>query len=154
MSFYDINKPPPPPPLKTKIAPMKEVEKLITDLKKENFDLKLRLYHLEDIMTKDLDLYQLKQQNRKLQTHLEVSSRHMEILQQELDMLLNKPTVSIGIQTDPLTIADDASLDSYFTAFESPLIRKYQFNMDEKIECWLNQIDYNKSARKERYPQF
>lgn len=35
---------------------------LITDLKKENFDLKLRLYHLEDIMTKDLDLYQLKQQ--------------------------------------------------------------------------------------------
>jgi hypothetical protein len=35
---------------------------MITDLKKENFDLKLRLYHLEDLMTKDLDLYQLNQE--------------------------------------------------------------------------------------------
>lgn len=35
---------------------------MITDLKKENFDLKLRLYHLEDMMTKDVELYQLKQE--------------------------------------------------------------------------------------------
>ncbi|GAA5805102.1 glycosylphosphatidylinositol anchor biosynthesis [Helicostylum pulchrum] len=45
------------PTLKTKsikIAPMKEVEKMITDLKKENFDLKLRLYYLEDMMTKEV----------------------------------------------------------------------------------------------------
>ncbi|KAI8642992.1 hypothetical protein BD408DRAFT_415673 [Parasitella parasitica] len=132
---------------------MKEVEKLIADLKKENFDLKLRLFHLEDIMTKDLDLYQLKQQNRKLQTHLEVSSKHMESLQQELNILLNKPAISIGIQTDPPTIADDASLNSYFTAFESPLIRRYQFSMDKKIESWLDQIDYAKSTRKESHPQ-
>lgn len=32
---------------------------MIADLKKENFDLKLRLYHLEDLMTKELDIYQL-----------------------------------------------------------------------------------------------
>ncbi|OAD07479.1 hypothetical protein MUCCIDRAFT_104412 [Mucor lusitanicus CBS 277.49] len=149
----EINKPPPPPPhTKTKIAPMKEVEKLITDLKKENFDLKLRLYHLEDIMTKDLDLYQLKQQNRKLRMNLEDSSKHMEILQHELDMLLNKPTISIGIQTDPPVLLlmdkeeddDDASMDSYFTALESPIVRKYQFNMDRQIESWLNHIDYSK----------
>ncbi|KAK4513794.1 uncharacterized protein ATC70_005800 [Mucor velutinosus] len=145
----EINKPP-PPPTKTKIAPMKEVEKLITDLKKENFDLKLRLYHLEDIMTKDLDLYQLKQQNRKLRMNLEDSSKHMEILQHELDMLLNKPTISVGTQTDPPAIVmdeeedDAASVDSYFTAFESPIIRKYQFNMDRQIESWLNHIDYTK----------
>lgn len=35
---------------------------MITDLKKENFDLKLRLYHLQDMMTKDVELYQLKQE--------------------------------------------------------------------------------------------
>lgn len=27
---------------------------MITDLKKENFDLKLRLYYLEDMMTKEV----------------------------------------------------------------------------------------------------
>ncbi|EPB88591.1 hypothetical protein HMPREF1544_04584 [Mucor circinelloides 1006PhL] len=156
----EINKPPPPPPTKTKIAPMKEVEKLITDLKKENFDLKLRLYHLEDIMTKDLDLYQLNQQNRKLRMNLEDSSKHMEILQHELDMLLNKPAISIGIQTDPPVLMideeddDDASVDSYFTALESPVIRKYQFNMDRQIESWLSHIDYTKCRGPEkRAPQ-
>jgi hypothetical protein len=35
---------------------------MITDLKKENFDLKLRLYHIEDMLTKDLDLYQLNEE--------------------------------------------------------------------------------------------
>jgi hypothetical protein len=35
---------------------------MIADLKKENFDLKLRLYHLEDMMTKDVDMYQLKEE--------------------------------------------------------------------------------------------
>ncbi|GAN05224.1 hypothetical protein MAM1_0085c04693 [Mucor ambiguus] len=156
----EINKPPSLPPPKTKIAPMKEVEKLITDLKKENFDLKLRLYHLEDMMSKDLDLYQLKQQNRKLRMNLEDSSKHMEILQHELDMLLNKPTSSIGIQTDPPAIVknkeedDDASVDSYFTAPESPIVRKYQFDMDRQIESWLNHIDYTKCRRPaKRAPQ-
>lgn len=83
--------------------------------------------------------------------NLEDSSKHMEILQHELDMLLNKPAASIGIQTDPpATVMDEeddddgASVDSYFTAFESPIIRKYQFNMDRQIESWLNHIDYTK----------
>ncbi|KAG2190243.1 hypothetical protein INT46_006210 [Mucor plumbeus] len=150
----EINKP--LPPTKTKIAPMKEVEKLIADLKKENFDLKLRLYHLEDIMTKDLDFYQLKQQNHKLRMNLEDSSKHMKILQHELNMLLNKPTFSIGIQTDQqqhISNDDDFSVDSYFTAFESPLIiRKNQFDMEKQIELWLNHIDYTKS-KDTRCPQ-
>lgn len=84
--------------------------------------------------------------------NLEDSSKHMEILQHELDMLLNKPTISIGIQTDPPVLLlmdkeeddDDASMDSYFTALESPIVRKYQFNMDRQIESWLNHIDYSK----------
>jgi len=92
--------------------------------------------------------------------NLEDSSKHMEILQHELDMLLNKPAISIGIQTDPPVLMideeddDDASVDSYFTALESPVIRKYQFNMDRQIESWLSHIDYTKCRGPEkRAPQ-
>ncbi|KAI9010961.1 hypothetical protein CLU79DRAFT_772104 [Phycomyces nitens] len=38
-----------------KTTPMKELEKMMADVKKENFDLKLRIYHLEEIMVKDVD---------------------------------------------------------------------------------------------------
>lgn len=80
----------------------------------------------------------------------------MEILQHELSMLLNKPTISIGIQTDqqPQHLDDDddddSSVDSYFTAFESPLRGKIQFDMDKQIESWLNHIDYTKSNETRR----
>jgi hypothetical protein len=81
--------------------------------------------------------------------NLEDSSKHMKILQHELNMLLNKPTFSIGIQTDQqqhISNDDDFSVDSYFTAFESPLIiRKNQSDMEKQIELWLNHIDYTKS---------
>lgn len=82
----------------------------------------------------------------------------MEVLQHELNMLLNKPTISIGIQTDqqPQHLddndddGDDSSVDSYFTAFESPLKRRIQFDMDKQIESWLNHIDYTKSNETRR----
>ncbi|KAI8329105.1 hypothetical protein BD560DRAFT_66177, partial [Blakeslea trispora] len=66
-----------------KIAPMKEVEKMITDLKKENFDLKLRLYHLENLVSKDINGIGLRDQNHKLRTQLEHRNRRIQTMEQE-----------------------------------------------------------------------
>lgn len=110
---------------------------MITDLKKENFDLKLRLYHLEDLITKDVDVYQLNEENCRLKMSLEDRTKYAEGLEREITLLLanqsnNKAAIekSIGTQTEfkTTTAAAAAALspitpvttnDSYPTAFES-----------------------------------
>ncbi|RCI03502.1 hypothetical protein CU098_012691 [Rhizopus stolonifer] len=92
-----------------KIAPMKELEKMMTDLKKENFDLKLRLYHSETILSRDYNVYQLSQENSKLRTSLEGVIKRIREYKRELTSVRSAhPGRSIGTQTDPpnkITIA-------------------------------------------------
>lgn len=57
---------------------------MIADLKKENFDLKLRLYHLEDLMTKDLDIYQLNDEVGAHTIGLVLKSSQFTIFKKEL----------------------------------------------------------------------
>ncbi|KAI8373604.1 hypothetical protein EDC96DRAFT_498922 [Choanephora cucurbitarum] len=100
-----INTPHPP----IKIAPMKEVEKMMADLKKENFDLKLRLYHLENLLNKDST--DLRDQNHKLRTQLEQKTRRIQTMEREIQALLERvnlndpPTVvSIATQTESMSV--------------------------------------------------
>ncbi|KAI8884895.1 hypothetical protein K501DRAFT_271264 [Backusella circina FSU 941] len=65
----------------TKIAPLREIEQVIQDLKKENFDLKLRLYHLEDSISARISLHQ---QSLELRSDLQVQSQRLTLLEQEL----------------------------------------------------------------------
>ncbi|GAB5590288.1 hypothetical protein Unana1_05188 [Umbelopsis nana] len=88
-------------------VPLKEFEKVITDLKKENFNLKLRLFHYEEdnaipIMQNDENerlLEQLEEQKEMIESlRIQLGLAHERIasLEQELD----KPTQSVGVQTD------------------------------------------------------
>ncbi|KAI8074003.1 hypothetical protein BC940DRAFT_315586 [Gongronella butleri] len=99
---------------KDKTVPMKELEKLLTDLKRENFDLKLRLFHLESAMTKEMDKFWLQSENERLQKEVEMKHGQVEALEDELTHL--KETVRFGIscdskgtQTDELPIMNAAS---------------------------------------------
>ncbi|ORX62558.1 hypothetical protein DM01DRAFT_1330688 [Hesseltinella vesiculosa] len=67
-----------------KTAPMKELEKLLTDLKKENFDLKLRLFHLESTMATEIDKYWLQSENERLQADLQLKVAETERLEDSL----------------------------------------------------------------------
>lgn len=62
---------------------------MITDLKKENFDLKLRLYHLEDLMTKELDIYQL---NDEVNTFLKRNQKKESFRYNELYIFIEQST--------------------------------------------------------------
>ncbi|KAI8078271.1 uncharacterized protein B0P05DRAFT_543153 [Gilbertella persicaria] len=156
-----VQKPVQPPP--TKIAPMKEVEKMIADLKKENFDLKLRLYHLENLIAQNTDIYELKHQNHKIRANLEHKNKRIDELEQELQTLLEKinlndpPTVvSIGTQTETVlesspeafgllpnkkiswqqqVVANEDNLKSVLHALQQVKIDKNQIHHDS----WSNQ---------------
>ncbi|CAO3599162.1 unnamed protein product [Absidia cylindrospora] len=71
----------------SKTIPMKELQKIIADLKKENFDLKLRLYHLEQQAEKDMDKYWLMDENQRLQLELDDRTMQMEKLEQTMTLM-------------------------------------------------------------------
>ncbi|ORZ18123.1 hypothetical protein BCR42DRAFT_450640 [Absidia repens] len=71
----------------SKTIPMKELQKIIADLKKENFDLKLRLYHLEQQAEKDMDKYWLMDENQRLQLELDDRTMQMEKLEQTISLM-------------------------------------------------------------------
>ncbi|KAI9257372.1 hypothetical protein BDA99DRAFT_561856 [Phascolomyces articulosus] len=110
---------PPPPQLHpnnnhNKTAPFKELEKMIADLKKENFDLKLRLFHMN----------WLEQENERLISVLDEAS-HNKDKEKELNNTMMKTTSttttatrSIGTQTTPNVDLSHPST-SYYTAFET-----------------------------------
>ncbi|KAI8980444.1 hypothetical protein BDB01DRAFT_228899 [Pilobolus umbonatus] len=111
-----------------KSSPLKEVEKTITDLKKENFDLKLRLYHFENNMVKDVEICRLNEENSRLKMELESRNRHMERLTLELTELTEQTRsltpyinthISIGTQTDDVSTRITDTSDIYHTPFES-----------------------------------
>ncbi|KAI8147556.1 hypothetical protein BJV82DRAFT_664789 [Fennellomyces sp. T-0311] len=77
-----------------KTAPFKELEKMIADLKKENFDLKLRLFHMN----------RLEQENEQLTLALE------EQRQQRRGNARSVHTQTLFIDVSPFT---------YYTAFET-----------------------------------
>ncbi|KAH8554185.1 hypothetical protein BGW37DRAFT_517928 [Umbelopsis sp. PMI_123] len=88
-------------------VPLKEFEKVITDLKKENFNLKLRLFHYEEdnaIESIDNDekeqlLNELEEQKslvESLRTQLAVAQDRIATLEQQSKY----PTRSIAVQTD------------------------------------------------------
>ncbi|KAI8379341.1 uncharacterized protein BYT42DRAFT_613660 [Radiomyces spectabilis] len=112
-------------PTHQKTAPMKELQKacvMITDLKKENFDLKLQLYHLEGLVEENLDKYQLEEENRKLWNELRERNEQVESLELALASLLAKKEEqkSVGTQTicvDVSLNSPPVSIKSYHTAF-------------------------------------
>ncbi|SAL97488.1 hypothetical protein [Absidia glauca] len=70
-----------------KTIPVKEIQKagnqlLVTDLKKENFDLKLQLYHTKQQLEKDRDKCRLEDDNYRLRMELDDRKRQMEELEQ------------------------------------------------------------------------
>ncbi|CAO3648732.1 unnamed protein product [Cunninghamella echinulata] len=67
-------------------APLKELQKMITDLKKENFDLKLQLFHLEDSLKKeDIEKCRLLTENKRLNSDLEECLNQKRRLELALD---------------------------------------------------------------------
>ncbi|KAI9280509.1 hypothetical protein BY458DRAFT_584402 [Sporodiniella umbellata] len=108
-----------------KIAPMKELEKMMADLKKENFDLKLRLYHSETILAKDYTTYQLSRENSKLRTSLEGVIKRMKELKRELTSASSSGTRSIGTQTDPPSKTTTIETGSIQSRLSHRLFRRY-----------------------------
>ncbi|KAG2218547.1 hypothetical protein INT45_013985 [Circinella minor] len=89
-----------------KTAPFKEVEKMIADLKKENFDLKLRLFHMN----------WLEQENERLSLALEEIGHDKQEQQEEKTPSI--PARSIGTQTLFVDISHSIPVETLPEAFE------------------------------------
>ncbi|KAI7863485.1 hypothetical protein BDF14DRAFT_1843623 [Spinellus fusiger] len=76
-----------------KIAPIKEWQKMMADLKKENFDLKLRLYHMKEMLSEDADLHLL-EENHCLRLDIRHALDRIEALEQTLHSTF-QPTLGI-----------------------------------------------------------
>ncbi|KAI8583554.1 hypothetical protein K450DRAFT_221695 [Umbelopsis ramanniana AG] len=86
-------------------VPLKEFEKVITDLKKENFNLKLRLFHYEEDNAIDAieneerlvsELNEQKDLVESLRTQLMKAQDQIALLRRESQI----PSRSVGVQTD------------------------------------------------------
>ncbi|KAI9484430.1 hypothetical protein BDB00DRAFT_855674 [Zychaea mexicana] len=96
-SSYDYQQTPSVGGHNNKTAPFKELQKMIADLKKENFDLKLRLFHTN----------WLEQENERLASALDDMSHRQK----------QSAARSVGTQT--LFVDVSPTTTTYYTAFET-----------------------------------
>ncbi|CAO3637516.1 unnamed protein product [Cunninghamella blakesleeana] len=94
-----------------RVAPLKELQKMITDLKKENFDLKLQIYHMENTLKKEDDeKIKLMNENKILNSNLEQclhQKRELELaLDQDIYFLQRKEDDHVYNSYHPKTYYD------------------------------------------------
>ncbi|KAI8337664.1 hypothetical protein BC941DRAFT_470552 [Chlamydoabsidia padenii] len=98
-----------------KTIPVKEIQKLVTDLKKENFDLKLRLYHTEQQLEKDKDKCRLEEENDRLRMELELQKERMEYLEQVILENHHHQTQSCDASTQTTSSKNDMTTTKSMT---------------------------------------
>ncbi|KAI8082825.1 uncharacterized protein BX664DRAFT_361120 [Halteromyces radiatus] len=113
-----------------KTVPMKELQKIIADLKKENFDLKLRLYHLEQLLEKDLEKSWLTEENKRLQMELDERTTQVNTLEQALETFVNneQKTTLCDASTQTITIGLASLIPSSTSSKSAPLSAPATFN--------------------------
>ncbi|ORZ01428.1 hypothetical protein BCR43DRAFT_561670 [Syncephalastrum racemosum] len=98
-----------------KTAPMKELENALASLKKENFDLKMRLYHLEEAAGKHA---KLEEQNQRLMVELRERELQLEALELYFEKQRGQDAstqTTLVIDTSPQSHSPATA--SYHTAF-------------------------------------
>ncbi|CDH50396.1 predicted protein [Lichtheimia corymbifera JMRC:FSU:9682] len=134
-----------------KTVPFKELEKMIADLKKENFDLKLRLFHLEDAQREQHDQQNQKQRSVGTQTPMEkatVSSSSPRTFYTAFEASAEGIALLPGEQVTIFEHDDDDyysnhNMDTMTKAFSKVEIGATEDNdmsMD-KVQGWLQELE-------------